>query len=59
MCGAHDALYELTAYRDPNLIPIKSFYEPCPKVNHLLFVRLTSLERDTKENCYVGEVDVE
>lgn len=36
MCGAHDAIYELTAYRDPNLIPIKAFYGPCPKVNIIL-----------------------
>lgn len=38
MCGAHDAIYELTAYRDPNLIPIKAFYEPCPKVSPLVLV---------------------
>ncbi|KAG0579915.1 hypothetical protein KC19_4G134300 [Ceratodon purpureus] len=35
MCGAHDAIYELTAYRDPNLVPIKAFYEPCPKTQYL------------------------
>nr|XP_024372966.1 dynein assembly factor 5, axonemal-like isoform X2 [Physcomitrium patens] len=35
MCGAHDAIYELTAYRDPNLVPIKAFYEPVPKTQYL------------------------
>lgn len=35
MCGAHDAIYELTAYRDPNLVPIKCFYGPDPRVKLL------------------------
>lgn len=41
MCGAHDAIYELTAYRDPNLVPIKAFYEPVPKVCLLLIAQIS------------------
>lgn len=56
MCGAHDAIYELTAYRDPNLLPIKAFYEPCPKVSCHLLLRISVYSkeefRNLRENCY-------
>ena len=34
-CGAHEMILEMVAWRDPNLVSIKSFYEPDPKVTHL------------------------
>jgi len=46
MCGAHDAIYELTAYRDPNLLPIKAFYKPCPKVSHYLLLRISAYGKE-------------
>ncbi|CAM6092267.1 unnamed protein product [Calypogeia fissa] len=35
LCGAHESVYDLIAYRDPNLVPIKAFYQPCPKTQYL------------------------
>ena len=42
-CGqwkyTHEIFEHLTAFRDPNLVPIKDFYEPTTRVNYLaLFV---------------------
>ncbi|CAM6044095.1 unnamed protein product [Sphagnum compactum] len=51
MCGAHDAIYELTAYRDPNLIPIKCFYEPDPKT-HYFAVLATDRNSSAREELY-------
>ncbi|MCO5611522.1 hypothetical protein L7F22_065775 [Adiantum nelumboides] len=34
-CGAHETLYQLTAYRDPNVIPISEFYHPSVKTQYL------------------------
>lgn len=31
-CGAHEMLLDMVAWRDPNTIAIKAFYEPDPKV---------------------------
>ncbi len=53
MCGAHDAIYELTAYRDPNLIPIKCFYEPDPKVRRWELVELYKTSWHSTVNIYV------
>ncbi len=53
MCGAHDAIYELTAYRDPNLIPIKCFYEPDPKVRRWELVKLYKTSWDSTVNICV------
>jgi hypothetical protein len=53
MCGAHDAIYELTAYRDPNLIPIKCFYEPDPKVRRWELVKLYKTSWDSTVNIFV------
>jgi hypothetical protein len=33
-CGAHEMLLDMVAWRDPNTIAIKAFYEPDPKVRH-------------------------
>ncbi|KAI5072204.1 hypothetical protein GOP47_0012310 [Adiantum capillus-veneris] len=35
LCGAHETLYQLTAYRDPNIIPISEFYHPSVKTQYL------------------------
>ncbi|KAH7291984.1 hypothetical protein KP509_29G045100 [Ceratopteris richardii] len=35
LCGAHETLYHLTAYRDPNIIPIREFYNPTVKTQYL------------------------
>ncbi|CAM6043217.1 unnamed protein product [Sphagnum compactum] len=52
MCGAHDAIYELTAYRDPNLIPIKCFYELDPKT-HYFAVLATDRNSSAREELYL------
>lgn len=31
-CGAHEMLLEMVAWRDPNVVAIKAFYQPDPKV---------------------------
>jgi hypothetical protein len=31
-CGAHEMILEMVAWRDPNVVAIKAFYEPDPKV---------------------------
>ncbi|OAE34179.1 hypothetical protein AXG93_1593s1380 [Marchantia polymorpha subsp. ruderalis] len=35
LCGAHESIYDLTAFRDPNSVPIKAFYRPDPKTQYL------------------------
>jgi hypothetical protein len=35
-CGAHEMVLEMVAWRDPNVVAIKAFYEPDPKVVHKL-----------------------
>eukprot|EP00892_Ulva_mutabilis_P010543 jgi/Ulvmu1/7861/UM004_0092.1 len=32
-CGAHEMILDMVAWRDPNSVAIKAFYEPDPKVN--------------------------
>ena len=32
-CGAHEMILEMVAWRDPNVVAIKAFYEPDPKVS--------------------------
>lgn len=31
--GAHEMLLELTAFEDPNLVPVISFYAPTVRIN--------------------------
>jgi hypothetical protein len=31
-CGAHEMILEMVAWRNPNVVAIKAFYEPDPKV---------------------------
>jgi hypothetical protein len=42
-CGAHEMILDMVAWRDPNCIAIKAFYEPDPKVRafHRLYSRCT------------------
>ncbi|KAG6547582.1 hypothetical protein Mapa_011031 [Marchantia paleacea] len=35
LCGAHESIYDLTAFRDPNTVPIRAFYHPDPKTQYL------------------------
>ncbi|KAJ7567620.1 hypothetical protein O6H91_02G156000 [Diphasiastrum complanatum] len=35
LCGAHESIYKLTAFQDPNLIPIRAFYHPDVKTQYL------------------------
>ncbi|KAL3689691.1 hypothetical protein R1sor_016000 [Riccia sorocarpa] len=35
LCGGHESIYELTAFRDPNTVPIRAFYQPDPKTQYL------------------------
>lgn len=32
-CGAHEMILDMVAWRDPNSVAIKAFYEPDPKVH--------------------------
>lgn len=32
-CGSHEMILEMVAWRDPNVVAVKAFYEPDPKVN--------------------------
>ncbi|KAL2607705.1 hypothetical protein R1flu_026278 [Riccia fluitans] len=35
LCGAHESIYDLSAYRDPNTVPIRAFYQSDPKTQYL------------------------
>ena len=37
-CGAQELLLEMVAWRDPNTVAIKAFYEPDPKASHHAFM---------------------
>eukprot|EP00249_Psilotum_nudum_P004728 c18234_g1_i1 orf=1-426(-) len=40
LCGAHESIYDLTAYCDPNIIPIGAFYHPTTKTQYLALLSL-------------------
>ncbi|XP_024523068.1 dynein assembly factor 5, axonemal-like [Selaginella moellendorffii] len=53
LCGAHESIYDLTAYQDPNLVPIKAFYHPYTKTQYLALLATDKSVAVRKELLWV------